>query len=99
MLAKANKYVWTAVVILAVLTVAMIGALVCNASETEWTMQHELFGYRDQIADIWRPSKRLVNDYQAASNCYTKFHLGRVTTCRKQLDKVRADLVVPGGVR
>lgn len=102
-LTQANKYVWSAVVLLAVLLVAGIGCILANAQTThdaaEYAMQHELFEYKAQIADIWHPSKRLMSDYQAASNCYTRFHLGRVTTCRKQLDKVRADLVVPGGVR
>lgn len=95
-LTQANKYVWSAVVLLAVLATAMIGALIGSSQTThdaaEFAMQHELFAYKAQIADIWHPSKRLMSDYQAASNCYTRFHLGRVTTCRKQLDKVIADL-------
>lgn len=93
---RLNKYVWSAVTVLTVILVAMVGALLAHSAVThddaERSFQHELFEYRDQIADIWHPSKRLMHDYQAASNCYTKFHLGRVTTCRKQLDQVREDL-------
>jgi hypothetical protein len=48
---------------------------------------------REQIADIWRPSKRLVADQAKAEKCYVKFHLDKAAGCDAELDRVRVDLL------
>jgi hypothetical protein len=61
--------------------------------DAERVMQAELIAQRDQIADIWRPSKQLMADYQAAEKCYVKFHLGKAAGCSEQLGRVEVDLI------
>lgn len=44
------------------------------------------------IADIWRPSAKLLADYRKARRCYVRFHLYRVADCSAELTKVDLDL-------
>ena len=64
-----------------------------NHDAAERAMQSELRADKEQISDIWHPSKQLMSDYQAADKCYTKFHLGKTGSCAKELNRVRLDLL------
>lgn len=46
----------------------------------------------NKVAEIWRPSPKLLSDYRAARRCYVQFHLYRVEGCTGEFDRVDQDL-------
>jgi len=59
---------------------------------TEWQMYQQIQGDEEAIADIWRPSAKLLADYRKAKKCYVRFHLYRASNCSAELQEVGADL-------
>jgi len=59
---------------------------------TELAMYQRLQDDQARIADIWRPSAKLVSDLSKARVCYTKFHLYKAPNCETQLSQVDRDL-------
>jgi hypothetical protein len=44
------------------------------------------------VAEIWRPSPKLLSDYRAARRCYVQFHLYKADGCTEEFDRVDHDL-------
>jgi hypothetical protein len=44
------------------------------------------------ISDIWRPTAKLVSDYQKARSCYVRFHLFKTPNCDIELTEFEKDL-------
>ncbi len=59
---------------------------------TEWNIYHQMRTEEDAIADIWRPSAKLLADYRSAKSCYVRFHLYQTPDCSVELRRVEADL-------
>jgi hypothetical protein len=59
---------------------------------TELAMYQRLQDDQARIADIWRPSARLVKDLSKARACYTKFHLYKAPNCEAELSQMDRDL-------
>jgi len=59
---------------------------------TELAMYQRLQADQALIADIWRPSARLVTDLSKARACYTKFHLYKAPDCETELSQTDRDL-------
>jgi hypothetical protein len=58
----------------------------------ELAMYTQLKADQDAIAEIWRPSPKLLSDFRAARRCYTQFHLYKVESCEEQFQQVDRDL-------
>src|ERR1700733_4003581 len=59
---------------------------------TEWKMYQQMRAEEETIADIWRPSAKLLADYRQAKKCYVRFHLYKASSCGAELRKVETDL-------
>lgn len=46
----------------------------------------------NKVAEIWRPSPKLLSDYRAARRCYVQFHLYKADSCTEEFDRVDRDL-------
>jgi hypothetical protein len=55
---------------------------------TELRIGNELRVDKDAIELMWRPSRKLVQEYEKAYGCYVRFHLYRVRDCDQELVKV-----------
>jgi hypothetical protein len=58
----------------------------------EFNLYNRLHADQDAIADIWRPSPKLLSDYRAARRCYVQFHLYKAEGCKVEFDMVDQDL-------
>ena len=52
--------------------------------QQELAMWSELQRDREQIEAIWRPSRKLVQFYEKAHECYVKFHRYKVQGCDRE---------------
>jgi hypothetical protein len=59
---------------------------------TEIALYSRMMNYEDAIAQIWRPSPKLLSDYRAARRCYVQFHLYKVESCTDEFGRVDHDL-------
>jgi hypothetical protein len=55
---------------------------------TELRIGNELRVDKDAIELMWRPSRKLVREYEKAYGCYVRFHLYRERDCDPELIKV-----------
>lgn len=60
--------------------------------QAELAMSVKLHEDQDAVADLWRPSAKLLSDYRAARRCYVQFHLYKVDGCEDEFKKVDDDL-------
>jgi hypothetical protein len=74
------------------LSMALTNTQQMQHDATEWQMYQQLQGDKEAIADIWRPSPKLLSDYGKARKCYVRFHLYRASNCSAELQQVGADL-------
>jgi len=58
----------------------------------EWAMYQRMQADQESISDIWRPTAKLVSDYQKVRSCYVRFHLYRTPNCDIELTEVEKDL-------
>jgi hypothetical protein len=58
----------------------------------ELAMYNKLQADQSAIADIWRPTHKLLSDYRAARRCYVQFHLYKAEGCGAELAVVDRDL-------
>lgn len=58
----------------------------------ERDMAIRLQAQEDHIWRLWLPGRTLLKDYRRARKCYTNFHLFKVDTCDRELDRVDLDL-------
>jgi hypothetical protein len=61
----------------------------------EYALYQRLQADQNAIADIWRPSPKVLSDLRAARRCYTQFHLYKVDGCEAEFAKVDRDLEKP----
>lgn len=80
-----------------ILAVALAEADQAKHDALELAMYQKMHSYQDAIAEIWRPSPKLLSDYRAARRCYTQFHLYKTESCSAEFYKVEVDLGRPKG--
>lgn len=74
------------------LAVALTEAQQQKHDADELAMYTRLKSYESTIADIWRPSPKLLSDYRAARHCYVQFHLYKEESCSAAFYRVEVDL-------
>jgi hypothetical protein len=78
--------------LLLLFAIALTDAQQAHHDATERVMYQRIQADRSMITDLWRPSPRLLSDYNKAHSCYVQFHLYRVSDCDALLDRVDRDL-------
>jgi hypothetical protein len=78
--------------LLLLFVIALTDAQQARHDATERVMYQRIQADKATISDLWRPSPRLLSDYNKAHACYVQFHLYRVTECDALLDRVDRDL-------
>jgi hypothetical protein len=58
----------------------------------EWAMYQRMQADQASISDIWRPTAKLMSDYDKARSCYVRFHLYKTPNCDIELTQVEKDL-------
>ncbi len=74
------------------LSVALTAAQQAQHDQTESTIYQRLHTDEEAIAELWKPSAKLLADYREAKKCYVRFHLNQGSDCSAELMKVDADL-------
>lgn len=74
------------------LAIALTDSQQAIHDDMERKMRAELVSAREVIELWWRPSKRVLRDYDNAEKCYSKFHLYKVKGCDAKLDALHRDL-------
>jgi hypothetical protein len=67
------------------LTMALTAAQQTQHDHTEWTIYQRLHMSEEAIAELWRPSAKVLADYREAKKCYVRFHLYRTSGCGAEL--------------
>ena len=52
--------------------------------DTKWAIYQVMQSDEATIADIWRPSAKLLLDYRKLRKCYVQFHLYRTKECNAE---------------
>jgi len=59
--------------------IALTDARQANHDATERAMYQRIQADKATISDLWRPSPRLLSDFNKAHGCYVQFHLYRIS--------------------
>lgn len=79
-----------------ILTLVLAAALTEAQQQKHDAIELELYtrmqADENAVAEVWRPSTKLLSDYRAARRCYVNFHLYKVESCKEEFDQVDHDL-------
>lgn len=79
-----------------ILTLVLAAALTETQQQKHDAIELELYtrmqADENKVAEIWRPSPKLLSDYRAARRCYVQFHLYKVDGCTEEFDRVDRDM-------
>ena len=78
--------------LLLALSMALTAAQQTQHDQTESTIYQRLHTDEEAIAELWRPSAKLLADSREAKKCYVRFHLYQGSGYSAELMKVDADL-------